>query len=58
VTLKTFYNVGPLVSQRLKAGNGPKRPKALKDKPDKTFYLGYDFMNKNNPAFHHEEQIL
>lgn len=31
------------------------RPKALQDNPDKTFYLGYDFMNKNNPWFHHEE---
>ena len=31
------------------------KPKALKEKADKTFYLGYDFMGKNNPWFHHEE---
>ncbi len=32
-----------------------KRPKALREKADKTFYLGYDFKGKNNPSFHHEE---
>ena len=36
-------------------GDQVPRPKALQDKPDKTFYLGYDFMNKNNPSFHHPE---
>jgi hypothetical protein len=32
-----------------------KKPKALQEKADKTFYLGYDFMGRNNPSFHHEE---
>jgi hypothetical protein len=27
----------------------------LKKKADKTFYLGFDFMEKNNPAFYREE---
>jgi hypothetical protein len=31
------------------------KTKALKKKADKTFYLGFDFMEKNNPAFYHEE---
>ena len=44
-----------LASQKIKDVDTFKRPKALKDKADKTFYLGYDFMGKNNPWFHHEE---
>ena len=31
------------------------RPLALKEKPDKKFYLGYDLYAKDNPHFHHED---
>ena len=47
-------NVAHMKNDRL-ANNMSERPKALREKADKTFYLGYDFMNKNNPSFHHEE---
>ena len=28
---------------------------ALKENADKTFYLAYDLLPKDNPAFHHED---
>ena len=60
-------NVAQLKNDRLNNNNGniddkkdvvvssTKKPKALQEKADKTFYLGYDFKGKNNPSFHHEE---
>jgi hypothetical protein len=55
-------NVAQLKNQKLFNNNSDtkdsdkyEKPKALKEKADKTFYLGYDFMGKNNPWFHHEE---
>jgi hypothetical protein len=55
-------NVAQLKNQKLFNNNSDTKdsdkyakPKALKEKADKTFYLGYDFMGKNNPWFHHEE---
>jgi len=53
-------NVAQLKNDRLnnndkKDDSSTKKPKALQEKADKTFYLGYDFMGRNNPSFHHEE---
>ena len=49
-------NVAQLMNQELaRTSDQIRKPKALQDKPDKTFYLAYDFMNKNNPWFHHTE---
>ncbi len=35
-------------------GNSGYKGKALKENPDRVFYLAYDFLYKNNPDFHHE----
>ena len=29
--------------------------RALRETPDKTFYLAYDLLAKNNPEYHHPE---
>ena len=48
-------SIAQLKNEKLFNKKYSKKPKALKEKADKTFYLGYDFREKNNPLWYDKD---